>query len=648
MRKRKKNRSRNTDKSGESFESTELEANNEIVDYEQQATINENSKAKATNNNKSLAGKDLSYPEIIAPKELSPFTGNIDIVKINDVSDAINPTVLDNASTNADKLITKAELDSTGTLVKDDSNDSEGDYLEEEYYTPTVINNDALVIGEIVKFGDQEFTVDEALAGSLYKAHLENADQDTFVLLSTKILSPLWQDLPPQRLLPEIIYEGNDGYVLAWTEGELLEPKLPWQDILEYLNPLAQLLRFFAVQGIAVVDINPNGLILTEQGLKLRYPIQIVKVGEEVNLVPRDSFTPTEVQINKLAGVKAGIYLWGAIFYYLYTGEPVPVEGISLLELTAIHEPGLPQLFYATLSPVHNRIDATTLQSRIKTLQQPQRPIFEVVAATTIGLSPEREINEDSYGFVQHSLETFAGTKQILRACVADGMGGEIAGELASQAAVTSFCEAPLLENASDLQAQANWAVDLVWQANEAVFKALDENSGGCTFTGVVVVDKYLALAHVGDSRAYLYSKQGLQPLTCDHSLVKAMIAQGVITEEEAENSPDANKVIRSLGSRKQHQEDDAYIDTLASLTDDNSQPIFDQTREFLPDELVLLMSDGVWGVWGYKESLIRKNLTDIIKASKTTQQIADDLVAAALEAGAPDNATVVIVKCIR
>ncbi len=522
-------------------------------------------------------------------------------------------------------------------------------YLEEKYYEPTVMSKEGFSVGEVINLGDKDFTIDEVLARAYYKAHMEGAEEDTYVLVSTKPRSPLWQGLPPQRLLPEVIYEGDDGYVLTWIEGELLEPKLPWNVVLEHLSPIAQLLRFFAAQDIAVVDINPNGLILTEQGLKLRYPLQIAKVGEDITLAPRDSFTPTEVIVNKIAGLKAGVYIWGAIFHYLYKGKPVPVEGIDPIEFSNIKEPGLPQIIYATLSPVHNRIDTATLQKRIKSLQRPPRPVFVVAAATTIGLAPERELNEDSYGFVQNNLETFEGPQQILRACVADGMGGEVAGELASRAAVQTFCEARPLPNLAKAEVQIDWTVNLVWRANDAVFDVLDDDGGGCTFTSISVVNDRLALAHVGDSRAYLYNPEnGLQLLTRDHSLVRAMIDQGVITETEAESSPDANKVIRSLGVRRRQQEGDTYIDTLASLTDKNSQPIYKETRNVEPEEIILLLSDGIWGVWGYKEAMIKERLIKVIQANYTAQQVADNLVKAALEEGAPDNATAVVVKRLR
>ena len=104
-------------------------------------------------------------------------------------------------------------------------------------------------------------------------------------------------------------------------------------------------------------------------------------------------------------------------------------------------------------------------------------------------------------------------------------MGGEVAGELASQAAVKAFCEAIPSQLEQSLRVQVDWSVDLVWKANEAVLNVLDDNGGGCTFTSIVLVNERLTLAHVGDSRAYLYHPDnGLQILTCDHSLVKAMI----------------------------------------------------------------------------------------------------------------------------
>jgi hypothetical protein len=108
----------------------------------------------------------------------------------------------------------------------------------------------------------------------------------------------------------------------------------------------------------------------------------------------------------------------------------------------------------------------------------------------------------------------------------------------------------------------------------------MNGRDGGCTFSGIVARDSQVTLGHVGDTRAYHFSGCALKQISKDHSLVAALVASGMMTPEEAENSPDRNKVLRSLGSLKQHQPD--YVMQL-------------QFTVAVGDR-ILLLSDGVWG----------------------------------------------------
>ncbi len=273
--------------------------------------------------------------------------------------------------------------------------------------------------------------------------------------------------------------------------------------------------------------------------------------------------------------------------------------------------------------------------------QRPPSPQYRIGAASTIGLNPSRPCNEDSYGQTRHAWKYRGRHWQCLRACVADGMGGEAAGEIASQAAVAAFCRHPAPDRLERTDIQVRWTRELGWEANEAVRKAVGDAGGGCTLTGIVVVNDRLALAHVGDSRAYLHSpRKGLEPLSRDHSLVRALLDSGNMSEDEAATSPLVNQVTRALGQDMPAD----YVDTLASLVDAKGQPLRAAHLTLGPGDRVLLMSDGVWGAWEYRESVIAAELTKIIDAAGSDPQaLADALVQGALDAGGDDNATAVV-----
>ena len=130
---------------------------------------------------------------------------------------------------------------------------------------------------------------------------------------------------------------------------------------------------------------------------------------------------------------------------------------------------------------------------------------------------------------------------------VADGMGGAQAGEVASRLAVEAF-EQGLPDSGSPEERLA----DRVREANRRIHElshADHERHGmGTTLTAAYLDDSHLAIAHVGDSRAYLFRDGELQRLTQDHSLVGELVRKGKLTEEQAEEHPQRSIITRALG----------------------------------------------------------------------------------------------------
>ena len=542
------------------------------------------------------------------------------------------------------------EVDETANGL-DTSSFADGDDLEEMILEP-LSEDGSLEPGVLHMMGDVHYVVTECLPRGYYRGHNELEDETKSVLFH---LSPLshrdcWRETGSgHRMLPEIRYEGADGHVLEDIEGQPVGTGLSLQQALQTLDGVRQLMRFLSVRcRAAVTDICIEGLVFTtDAGLRLRYLPALVPMDEPAHVSCSDGVTPIEGSGTEKASEQTSVFLWGAMLHVLVTGEPLSAEGLDTNALMRLREPGLPQLLAATLEQQHPCPDLRTLRDICRDFMISPAPRYKVGAATTVGLNPDRLCNEDSYGVVHSQCEYHDSRPQLVRACVADGMGGEEAGEVASKAAVDAFCHAPAPVCISEAEEQVRWTRSLGWTANRAVLEALAGSGGGCTLTGVVVVNDCLTLAHVGDSRAYLHSRErGLQLLSRDHSQIKALLDSGLITEDEAAASEDTNQILRALGDGRQDVLAEEYVDTLGGLKDSSGGSVHGETLELQVGDLVLLMSDGIWGSWEYRECVISAALCQVIaEEDREPQAVADSLVRVALDAGADDNATVVLLK---
>ncbi len=154
-----------------------------------------------------------------------------------------------------------------------------------------------------------------------------------------------------------------------------------------------------------------------------------------------------------------------------------------------------------------------------------------------------RKNNEDSF-LVLPSQGLYA---------VADGMGGHRAGEVASSTALQELEKwAPRFVGLED-QALESGLTEAFVQANRVVYESSTtepENAGmGTTLTVLLVRSKTVVIAHVGDSRAYLWRDEALTSLTTDHSLVGELVRLEQISLEEAEKHPQRHVLMRAVGA---------------------------------------------------------------------------------------------------
>jgi len=202
---------------------------------------------------------------------------------------------------------------------------------------------------------------------------------------------------------------------------------------------------------------------------------------------------------------------------------------------------------------------------------------------------------------------------------VADGMGGAQAGEVASRIAVEAF-EQGLPDSGSPEERLAA----RVREANQQIYERSRADRGragmGTTLTAAYVDYTHVAIAHVGDSRAYLFRDGTLQRLTQDHSLVDELVRRGKLTEEQAAEHPQRSIITRALGP-----EPDVEVDTW--------------TYPARAGDVVLLCSDGLTSM------ISEERVKAVLVEHENLDEAADELIREANEAGGRDNITVVLFR---
>jgi protein phosphatase len=237
--------------------------------------------------------------------------------------------------------------------------------------------------------------------------------------------------------------------------------------------------------------------------------------------------------------------------------------------------------------------------------------LLQAGAATDVGRV--RQMNEDRY----------LADERIF--AVADGVGGHQAGEVASQTSVET-----LLRAFTEGEHTTEGLVAAVEAANTAVWQlaqgSREKRGMGTTLTALALVqadgEEQLALANVGDSRAYLLQHGELLQLTEDHSLVEEMVREGKLTPAEAQVHPQKSIITRALGM----------------------EPVIEvDSWEITPfqGDRILLCSDGL------TNELSDERIASILRQLADPQEAAHELVRQARAAGGGDNITVVVVDVV-
>jgi len=233
----------------------------------------------------------------------------------------------------------------------------------------------------------------------------------------------------------------------------------------------------------------------------------------------------------------------------------------------------------------------------------------------------ERARNEDSY-----FLKADSGMALLV---VADGMGGHLAGNVASGLAVSSaeqtwadLDRTVLLAPQEACQVLSNLILSTNNLILDEAIKSSDKRGMGTTLTSGLLCGNHLTIAHIGDSRAYLIYNGDIKQLTKDHSLVEHLIETGQVKPEEAQNHPQRHVITRALGIDPDPEIDIFELDLEAGST-------------------LLFCTDGLTNLVRDDEILAQ------LQESSDPQSRAESLIDLANSRGGHDNITVLIINGI-
>ncbi len=245
-------------------------------------------------------------------------------------------------------------------------------------------------------------------------------------------------------------------------------------------------------------------------------------------------------------------------------------------------------------------------------------PLVSIGASSHAGVRKENQ-DYHAYYFPKEKSEK---SKGILLA-LADGMGGRAGGSLASKIAVNTLIKEYYGDSTNDINESLRLAF---LEANNEIRSRGDKDiklqGMGTTLTAVVLKNRRIYYAHVGDSRAYNIDGEKISQITEDHSLMASLIKAGGITKEDAMKHPDSNVITRAVG-----------IDSELKV-DVSKNPI-----KIKKGQYILLCCDGLYRVVSDQEIL------HMVYEYSKPEIICEKLVEKAIDNGSQDNITVLLAR---
>lgn len=242
---------------------------------------------------------------------------------------------------------------------------------------------------------------------------------------------------------------------------------------------------------------------------------------------------------------------------------------------------------------------------------------MDFTVESDVGL--KRTVNEDRVAFVERP-------DQYKLAILADGMGGHNAGDVASEMTIEQLQRLFLQASSDQFKDQTSkteWLRDAVSDINHKIYNYSLSHEGckgmGTTLIAVLIDGAHCIISHVGDSRVYHFTDQSVKLITKDHSYVNILLESGEISEEEAQNHPQKNFILKALGTESSIQPD-----------------FYEVTLE--QDSTLLICSDGL------SNKLSTSEMAAIITLPMALQEQGKKLVQLANDSGGEDNISLVLV----
>lgn len=281
----------------------------------------------------------------------------------------------------------------------------------------------------------------------------------------------------------------------------------------------------------------------------------------------------------------------------------------------------------SSVAPHHARLQTSSSADGIVGAEHPVL-VLQVGSDIDPGLKRGQSPNEDTLSVTHGIMPTSSGTPNpFTLLMVADGMGGQGHGQEASRLAVQSlvgYVSGSLYVKRPTTEAFLPLLKEGMQYANRVMYQrnCVQRTEMGTTMTAALVIGSTAYVAHVGDSRLYLYRQpSGLAHITQDHSLVAALVTAGVIQPEDIYTHPSRNLIYRFLGEKSSVE-----VDT--------------HTVPLAAGDILLFCSDGLWEM--VRDRQIAAILTTpMLDHSRKAQA----LVQAALAGGGTDNVSVIVVQ---
>ncbi|MEB3284077.1 MAG: Stp1/IreP family PP2C-type Ser/Thr phosphatase [Candidatus Sericytochromatia bacterium] len=438
-----------------------------------------------------------------------------------------------------------------------------------------------------------------------------------------------------------LVIEQLEGRDLAYY---LTQYPVTVQQSLEWMIQLCQSISQLHRRQILHLDLHPRCIVVAPDNQRVRltgfHRSVVLPTGStaEVEQTPGYSSPEQAGVIASGLDARSDIYSLGAVWFRLLTG----LDPSEVLETEWGYEFPAVSETLASIHPQLTRIVARMLRvdpdERYQSITDVKNELLELVnnphrrAGHYSDVGMVRAGNEDSVGLKELDFVNLSLQRGVGLYIVADGMGGVNAGEVASAIAIEEGMQAleedlqiAILEQAVDPSELINQAlVSAIKRANLRIYetgRGDEALSGmGTTMTAAVIYGQTLYIGHVGDSRAYVINRFGIEKVSRDHSLVGRLVEIGQITEEEALVHPQRNLIYRALG-------------TYPNVEVDTYQ------RSLKLGDWLLLCSDGLTG--HVKDA----ELQSIVSEHHDPQLAAQNLVNVANLRGGEDNISVVLVN---